>query len=168
VKWNADRTGYEIAFQNAWYWTSEQHWNWATSPNNREKASFLNENMYPIIESGKLKLINQDTTIYQGIELRMFFGHTEGQLIPYIKYKDKTVIFCADLLPAVAHIPIPWVMSYDTRPLITMDEKEKFLLEAAEKGHILFLEHDIYNECCTVQLTERGVRLKESFKLSAV
>jgi len=167
VKWNPEHTDYIPAFKNATYWTSRQQWEWATSPNNREKASFLKENIFPIKEKGKLKLVENETEILPGISLRMFFGHTEGQVIPMIKYGDKTVVYMADLLPSAAHIPLPYVMSYDTRPLITLEEKEIFMKEAAEKGYILFLEHDILNECCTVQLTEKGVRVKETLPLAA-
>jgi len=168
VSWNADRSGYVLTFKNAIYWTSRQHWDWATNPNNREKASFLKENILPIKEQGILNLVEEDTEIYPGISLRLFYGHTEGQAIPFIKYRDRTVVYMADLLPAAAHVPLPYVMAYDTRPLITLDEKEAFLKESARKEYILFLEHDILNECCTVQETEKGVRVKETFPLSAV
>ena len=168
VSWNSGRTDYVPTFRNATYHTSRQQWEWATDPNNREKASFLKENILPIKEKGKLKLIEKDTEIYPGIMLRLFFGHTNGQVIPLIRYGDKTVVYMADLLPSAAHIPLPYVMSYDTRPLITLDEKEKFMKEAAQNGYILFFEHDLYRECCTVHETEKGIRLKEAFALSAV
>lgn len=167
VKWNADKTGYEPSFKNAIYWTSRQHWEWAVNPNNREKASFLKENILPIKEQAKLNLIEKETEIYPGITLRLYFGHTEGQVIPFISYGEKTIVYMADLLPAAAHVPLPYVMAYDTRPLLTLDEKEVFMKEAAEKGFILFLEHDIYHECCTVQNTEKGVRVKEKLTLAA-
>jgi len=168
VSWNSGRTDYVPTFRNATYHTSRQQWEWATDPNNREKASFLKENILPIKEKGKLKLIEKDTEIYPGIMLRLFFGHTNGQVIPLIRYGEKTVVYMADLLPSAAHIPLPYVMSYDTRPLITLDEKEKFMKEAAQNGYILFFEHDLYRECCTVHETEKGIRLKEAFALSAV
>ncbi|MCX6280453.1 MAG: MBL fold metallo-hydrolase [Bacteroidetes bacterium] len=168
VKWNEDRSDYIPAFPNATYWTSRQQWDWATNPNNREKASFLKENIYPIKEKGRLNLVDKDTEIYPGIVLRMFFGHTEGQVLPHLRYGDKTIVYMADLLPSAAHIPLPFVMSYDTRPLITLMEKEIFMKEAAQKGYILFFEHDILHECCTVQETEKGVRLKETLPLAAV
>ena len=167
VKWNEDRTAYIPAFKNAAYWTSRRQWDWATNPNNREKASFLKENILPLKENGKLNLVESDGGILPGISLRMFHGHTEGQVIPHIRYGDKTIVYMADLLPSAAHIPLPYVMSYDTRPLITLDEKEAFMKEAAENGYILFLEHDILHECCTVQETEKGVRLKEALPLAA-
>ncbi len=167
VKWNPEHTDLIPAFKNATYWTSRQQWEWATNPNNREKASFLKENILPIQEKGKLNLVENETEILPGISIRLFFGHTEGQAIPMIKCGDKTVVYMADLLPSAAHIPLPYVMSYDTRPLITLEEKEIFMKEAAENGYILFLEHDINNECCTVQLTEKGVRVKEKLPLAA-
>ncbi len=165
VRWNAERTDYDVAFKNATYWTSRRQWEWATSPNNREKASFLKENILPIREKGKLILIEGDTELMPDVSVRIFNGHTDGQVIPFMRYKGKTVVFMADLLPSAAHIPLPWVMSYDTRPLITLKEKEAFMAEAAEKGFVLFLEHDLYRECCTVESTDRGVRLKEHFAL---
>ena len=167
VKWNSDRSGYELTFKNATYRTSRQQWEWATNPNNREKASSLKENILPIKEKGKLNLFENETEIFPGIRIRLFFGHTEGQVIPMIKYGDKTVVYMADLLPSAAHIPLPYVMSYDTRPLITLEEKEIFMREAAQNGYILFLEHDILNECCTVQETDKGVKINETLTLAA-
>ncbi len=165
IRWNEDKTDYLPTFKNATYWTSKQQWEWATNPNNREKASFLKENILPMREKGTLKLIDSDTEIYPGISVRLFNGHTDGQVIPLIQYNGKTIVFMADLLPSTAHIPLPYVMAYDTRPLITLDEKEKFLHEAAENEYILFFEHDINNECCTLKQTEKGVRMKEAFAL---
>ena len=166
VRWNEDKTDYVPTFNNAIYWTSKQQWDWATHPNNREKASFLKENILPIKEKGTLKLIDSETEIYPGISVRLFNGHTEGQVIPFIRDNDKTIVYMADLLPSTAHIPLPYVMAYDTRPLLTLDEKEKFMNEAAENGYVLFFEHDINNECCTVKQTEKGVRINEAFSLS--
>jgi glyoxylase-like metal-dependent hydrolase (beta-lactamase superfamily II) len=168
VKWNADRSGYEPTFRNATYWTSRQQWNWAVDPNNREKASFLKENILPLQEHGRISFIDKETELYPGIELKLFFGHTEGQVIPHIRYGEKTIVYMADLLPSAAHVPLPYVMAYDTRPLLTLDEKEIFMKEAADKGYILFFEHDIFNECCTVMNTEKGVRVKDKFPLAAV
>jgi glyoxylase-like metal-dependent hydrolase (beta-lactamase superfamily II) len=162
VQWNSDRTGYEVTFKNATFHTSRRQWEWATHPNNREKASFLRENILPILESGKLNLIEEAGEIFPGISWRQFDGHTDGQVIPFIHYHDKTIVYMADLLPSVAHIPLPYVMSYDTRPLITLQEKETFMAEAAANGYILFFEHDIRYECCTVEQTEKGVRLKNA------
>lgn len=168
VKWNADRTGYEPAFKNAVYWTSRQQWDWAVDPNNREKASFLKENILPLMEHGKVSLVDKDTEIYPGILLKLFFGHTAGQVIPHIRYGDRTIVYMADLLPAAAHVPLPYVMAYDTQPLVTLAEKEDFMKVAVEKEYILFLEHDLYNECCTVQNTDKGVRVRDKFPLAAV
>jgi glyoxylase-like metal-dependent hydrolase (beta-lactamase superfamily II) len=168
VRWNADRTGYEVTFKNATYHTSLQQWEWATSPNNREKASFLKENILPIKENGRLNLVSGDGMLFPNVGYRIFNGHTDGQVIPFIEYNGKTIVYMADLLPSVAHIPLPYVMSYDTRPLITLQEKEPFMAEAAQKGFILFFEHDIRYECCTVQETEKGVRLKEAGPLEAM
>jgi glyoxylase-like metal-dependent hydrolase (beta-lactamase superfamily II) len=168
VQWNKDKTGYEVAFKNAKYWTNENHWEWATKPNLREKASFLSENILPIQESGQLnfmKLPEDDFVQKSELDFGVFFvnGHTEKMMIPHIQYQGKTIIFCADLLPTAGHIPIPYVMGYDTRPLLTMPEKAKFLTAAAENNYYLFLEHDAHNEIITVEKTERGVRLKEVF-----
>ena len=166
IRWNTDKTDYIPTFKNATYRTSRRQWEWATNPNNREKASFLKENILPIKEKGRLELIEDNSDLFPDISVRIFNGHTDGQVIPFIKYKDKTVVYMADLLPSTAHIPLPWVMSYDTRPLITLQEKEAFMTEAAKKGYVLFLEHDLYRECCTLEETEKGVRMKESFSLS--
>ncbi len=166
VIWNKDRTGYEVAFKNAKYWTNENHWEWATKPNNREKASFLHENIIPIQESGHLNFIKRpDNALLEKSELGfgIFFadGHTEKQMIPMINYNGETFCFMADLLPTAGHIPLPYVMGYDTRPLLTLGEKEIFLEMAAEKNFKLILEHDAHNEIITVQKTEKGIRLNE-------
>ena len=168
VRWNEDRTDYVPTFKNATYITSKAQWEWATNPNNRERASFLKENILPLMEKGRLKLVDSDCELFPGISIRIFNGHTDGQVIPFVRYKDKTIVFMADLLPSSAHIPLPYVMSYDTRPLITMKEKEVFMEEAAQHGYILFFEHDLYRECCTVQETDKGVRIKDSFALAEV
>ena len=168
VQWNAEKTGYELAFKNAKFWSNENHWEWATKPNPREKASFLSENILPMQESGQLHFIHRpegDFLEKSELGFGIFFadGHTEKQMIPHIHYKDKTIVFCADLLATAGHIPIPYVMGYDTRPLLTMPEKEKFMNAAADHNYYLFLEHDAHNEIITVQKTEKGVRLKEVF-----
>jgi len=168
VQWNKDKTGYEVAFKNAKYWTNENHWDWATKPNLREKASFLSENILPLQESGQLnfiKLPEDDFVQKSELDFGVFFvnGHTEKMMIPHIQYQEKTIVFCADLLATAGHIPIPYVMGYDTRPLLTMPEKTKFLTAAAENNYYLFLEHDAHNEIITVEKTERGVRLKDVF-----
>ncbi|MBI1781813.1 MAG: MBL fold metallo-hydrolase [Sphingobacteriales bacterium] len=157
------------AFKNATYWSNEKHWNWAVYPNEREKASFLKENILPIQESGQLKFQDTnaaDSQIIKEITFSYVSGHTEAMMIPHINYNGKTVVFMADLLPAAAHIPIPYVMGYDMFPLTTMQEKKAFLKEALENDYVLFFEHDPKIECCTLQQTERGIRIKESFKLN--
>lgn len=169
VQWNEDKTGYEVAFKNAKFWTNENHWEWATIPNAREKASFLPENILPMQESGQLHFIKKPETDFlqkSELDFGIFFvdGHTEKMMIPHIQYQDKTICFMADLLPTVGHIPLPYVMGYDTRPLLTMPEKSKFLNAAAENNYYLFLEHDAHNEIITVEKTEKGVRLKEIFQ----
>lgn len=163
------------AFKNAVYWSNIEHWNWAIYPNDREKASFLKENILPIKESGQLKFINvpdnedekpAQTSFTENIDLYFVNGHTEKMMLPRIKYKDKTIVFMADLLPSVAHIPIPYVMAYDMFPLKTLNEKKSFLNEAATSNYILFFEHDAQHECCTVHQTEKGIRENEIFKLN--
>lgn len=168
VQWNKDKTGYEPAFKNAKFWSNDNHWEWATKPNVREKASFLSENILPMQESGQLNFIKRpegDFLSESELGFGIFFadGHTEKQMIPHIKYQDKTIVFCADLVATAGHIPIPYVMGYDTRPLLTMTEKTKFMNAAAENNYYLFLEHDAHNEIITVEKTERGVRLKDLF-----
>jgi len=168
VMWNSDKTGYIPTFTNATYWISRQHWELGMRPNNREKASLLKENFLPIKEKGKLQFIEEDKALFPNISVRLFNGHTDGQIIPFIRYQDKTIVYMADLLPSAAHIPLPYVMSYDTKPLLTLVEKENFLKEAAATQYILFFEHDLYRECCTVHETEKGIRMKEAFPLASV
>ncbi|MDX9907451.1 MAG: MBL fold metallo-hydrolase [Bacteroidales bacterium] len=165
VEWNNDRTGYKLAFPNANYWVSRQQYNWAVEPNHRESASYLKENILPIEESGRLKLIEGEGEILPNITIKLYHGHTDGQAIPHIRYNGKTVVFMADLLPSTAHVPMPWIMGYDTRPLITLEDKTRFYREALENDYILFLEHDLYHECCTLHQTDKGVKVKETFAL---
>ncbi len=163
------------AFKNATYWSNESHWAWATNPNDREKASFLKENILPIQESGQLKFIeagisssnNQLPSSFfsDSINVRFVNGHTEGMMLPQINYKNKSIVFMADLLPSAAHIPVPYIMAYDTRPLQTLTEKKEFLKEAVVNDFILFFEHDPIIECCTLQQTEKGIRMKDAFQL---
>jgi len=165
------------AFKNAVYWSNEKHWNWATNPNEREKASFLKENILPIRESGQLKFIpapqpsitglspSSDSLLGDNISIRFVYGHTEGMMLPQIWYKNKNIVFMADLFPSVGHLPIPYVMAYDMFPLTTLHEKKSFLDDALREEYILFFEHDPVNECCTLQQTEKGIRQKEIFKL---
>lgn len=160
---------YSLVFPNANYWSNKAHWKWATEPNAREKASFLKENIIPMQESGHLKLLEPNgQSPFAEFDLMYVNGHTDQMMLPVIHYKDKTICYMADLLPSTGHIPLPYVMGYDTRPLITLEEKGRFLDEAAEKGYILFFEHDPVNECCTVKKTEKGVRLDQTFTLSEV
>ncbi len=168
IQWNKDKTSYEPAFKNANFWSNQEHWNWAVSPNPREKASFLKENILPIQESGQLRFITENPFQQVGFDVLKMDGHTEKQMLPKISYQGKTIVFMADLLPTIGHIPVPYVMGYDTRPLLTIKEKEAFLTEAADNQYFLFLEHDAYSELCTVQHTSRGVRLKETHKFKDI
>lgn len=173
VEWNQDRTGFVPTFKNAVYWSNEAHWNWATKPNAREKASFLTENILPIQESGQLKFVKHTKdSLAQHSELNFDIlfvdGHTDKQMIPHIKYKDKTIVFCADLLPTAGHIPLPYVMGYDTRPLLTIEEKDNFLKQAVANEYLLFLEHDAHNPIITLKETEKGVRLNETYSINDI
>lgn len=178
VNWNATKTGYEVAFKNAKFWTNYNHWEWAINPNAREKASFLSENILPILESGQLNFIKRPESdfghedegrtgvaISDELGFGIFYvnGHTEKMMLPHIEYRDKTIVFCADLIPTAGHLPIPYVMGYDTRPLLTLPEKTKFLNAAVEKNYYLWLEHDAHNQIITVENTEKGIRIKEVF-----
>ena len=156
------------AFKNATYWSNQQHWDWATNPNEREKASFLKENILPLQESGQLKFIpiEDGTAFTPNINVKFVYGHTDAMMLPLINYKDRQVLYMADLLPSVGHIPQPYIMAYDMFPMKTLAEKKIILAEAVEKNYILYLEHDPVNECCTLQMTEKGIRLKDTFKLS--
>lgn len=158
------------AFKNATYWSNSNHWQWAIEPNDREKASFLKENLLPIQESGKLKFIDcvDGINFTDNIKIRFAFGHTDSMMLPQISYHGKTILYMADLLPSIGHIPIPYVMAYDMFPLKTLKEKKEFLAEAVKNDYILFLEHDPINECCTLQETEKGIRVKDTFKLTQV
>ncbi len=172
------------AFKNATYWSNERHWKWATVPNAREKASFLKENILPIQESGHLKFFNvnaessdtknnpisrlslHDTHLIKNFSFYTVNGHTDAMMLPRIVYNGKTIVYMADLLPSAAHIPLPYVMGYDMFPLTTLNEKQAFLTEALENDYVLFFEHDPKNECCNLQMTEKGIRPKELFRLS--
>lgn len=157
---------YELTFPRATYWSNSDHWNWATVPNPREKASFLEENILPIQDHGVLEFVDlNNKRLFEGFDIITVDGHTDKQMLPKIQYKGRTVVFVADLLPSVGHIPLAYVMGYDTRPLITLEEKRLFLEEAARNEWVLFLEHDPIHECCTVKMTEKGVRLDQTFAL---
>lgn len=168
VQWNKDRTGYEPAFKNAIFWTNEEHWKWAMEPNIREKASFLKENLLPMKESGQLKFVTRVEGAFVeeselGFGILFVDGHTEKQMLPHFIYQGKKLVYTADLIATVGHIPLPYVMGYDTRPLLTMSEKEVFLKKAIENDYYLLFEHDAHNEICTLKNTERGVRLDKTF-----
>lgn len=167
VRWNENKTAYELSFPNARYWSNKQHWEWAVNPNEREKASFLSENLMPIQESGQLCFIETPKTSFAsdcGLGFGVLFvnGHTEKQMIPHISYRGKTLIFMADLLPTAGHLPLPYIMGYDVRPLQTLEEKKRFLSRAADENFVLFMQHDANNPLITVQHTDKGVRLHES------
>lgn len=168
VRYNHDKQP-ELTFKNARYWSNINHWKWATQPNPREKASFLKENLLPMEESGHLTFLDVTApSPFESVDILYVSGHTDKMMIPKIQYKNKTICFMADLLPSVGHIPLSYVMGYDTRPLITLEEKEKFLNEAADNKYILFLEHDAVHECCTVKRTDKGVRVDQTFALSEI
>jgi len=158
------------AFKNAFYWSNEKHWDWAVNPNDREKASFLKDNILPIQESGQLRFIEDKDGVefHDGINIRFAYGHTDAMMLPQIQYKGKTLVYMADLLPSVGHIPLPYVMAYDMFPMKTLTEKKAFLQEAADNKYILILEHDSQNECCTLKETEKGIRLDETFTLDSI
>jgi Zn-dependent hydrolases, including glyoxylases len=160
---------YEMTFPRATYWSNPDHWKWATEPNPREKASFLKDNILPMQELNQLDFVDlKEKTLFPGFDFITVDGHTDKQMLPKLSYKGKTIVFVADLLPSVGHIPIPYVMGYDTRPLLTMDEKARFLEEAVDNDYILFFEHDAVNECCTLKRTEKGVRVDQTFQLDEI
>ena len=156
------------AFKNATYWSNKQHWDWAVNPNEREKASFFKENILPIQESGRLKFIpvEDNASFTENIHVKFAYGHTDAMMLPLINYKGHTILYMADLLPSVGHIPLPYLMAYDMFPLKTLTEKKIVLTEAVEKSYVLYLEHDPVNECCTLQETEKGIRLKAVSRLA--
>lgn len=173
IQWNSNKTGYEPAFKNARFWTTEAHWNWALNPNQREKASFLKENLLPMQESGQLHFIERGEASFVekselGFGILFVDGHTEKQMLPHISYKGKTLVFAADLIPTAGHIPLPYVMGYDMRPLQTLKEKAQFLNDAVADEYLLFFEHDAYNQLCTLKNTEKGVRLNEIFTFDEI
>ncbi|HSU50502.1 MAG TPA: MBL fold metallo-hydrolase [Segetibacter sp.] len=163
-----DEESLKPAFKNATLWSNEQHWKWATMPNEREKASFLKENILPMQESGRLRFaeVREGASLFhEDVTLKFAYGHTDAMMLPTIKYKGRTIVYMADLLPSTAHLPLPYVMSYDMFPLKTLQEKKAFLQEALEKDYVLFFEHDATVECCTLQMTDKGIRVKETFTL---
>jgi glyoxylase-like metal-dependent hydrolase (beta-lactamase superfamily II) len=170
VRWKDREKGLtETVFPHATYWTNADHWKWATEPNPREKASFLRENLMPMQDSGQLKMINTtNKSPFSQFDILYVDGHTDKMMIPHIKHKGNTIVFAADLLPSTGHIPLPYVMSYDTRPLLTMEEKAQFLQKAVKDQYIIFFEHDAAHECCTLKMTEKGPRLDKTFLLSDI
>ncbi len=168
VKWNTERTGYELTFRNANYWVGKKQWEWAINPNDREKPSYLKENLMPILESGKLMFIENEGQLFPDIKIRFYHGHTRGQIIPHIDFNGRTVVFAADLLPSAAHIHLPYIMAYDIDPLKTLEDKKKFLSEAVEKSYVIFLEHDLEIECCTIEKTDRSFKMDKTFKLNEI
>ncbi len=165
IQWNNDRTKYETAFKNATYWINEKHWQEALAPNAREKASFLKENILPIMESGQLKLINEGELFHPEIDLLYTIGHTNNMMLPVVPYQNTKLIYLADAIPTTAHIPIPYVMGYDVRPLDAMNEKTNILKQAVQNNYLLFFEHDPFNEMCSVHETEKGIRMNEILTL---
>lgn len=168
VAWDSSKEAYDVLFKNANYWSNEKHWDWATSPNPREKASFLEENLQPIKESGQLNLFDSDKDGFcadLGFDLLLFDGHTEKMALPKITYKEKTILFASDLVPTAGHIPIPYLMGYDIRPLVTMAEKERVLQGAVKNNVLLFMQHDPHNELVLLKNTERGARFDSSTSL---
>lgn len=165
INYNSDRTKLEPAFKNANYYVNPKHWDWATNPNPREKASFLKENILPIKESGQMKDLFEDTRIIDGMTFMEVSGHTESMMLPLIRHQKGTLAYMADLIPSAGHLPLPYVMAYDTRPLLTLQEKEKILARAADENWTLFFEHDPSIECATVERTEKGIRKKDQFGL---
>lgn len=166
VKWKADRSGFELSFPNAKYWIGEEQFNWAyPSPNAREKASFLRENILPIYESGHVTFVKPGELV-AGLEVLHVYGHTEGMMLPLIPFQDRKILYAADLIPSAAHLPLPFVMAYDMRPLQTLDEKDRILKQAMAEDWLVYLEHDPHIECMSLQQTEKGVRMKTGFRLN--
>ena len=171
VVWDSSKEAYDVLFKNANYWSNEKHWDWATNPNPREKASFLDENLFPIKESGQLKFISNMSKGFNyceelGLEILCVNGHTEKQMIPKIKHKGRDIVYAADLIPTAGHIPVPYIMGYDVRPLITMVEKTDFLNEAYENEYLLFMEHDPHHQLVSLKKTEKGIRFDKSFSIN--
>lgn len=168
IKYNSDRTKLEPAFKNATYYSNEKHWQWAVNPNSREKASFLKENILPIQESGQLKFLKSGDTLMDGLSIMEVNGHTEAMMLPLVKYKNQTIAYMADLIPSVGHLPIPYVMGYDVRPLDTLKEKDVVLKKALDENWLLMFEHDPLVECVSLERTEKGIRAKEQIRLADI
>ena len=163
-----DENSFDPLFKNATYWSHSEQWNWAINPNAREKASFLKENLMPMQESGQLKFADDKESGFNLFDFKIVKGHTESMMLPVIEYKNRKVVFCADLLPSTAHLPLPYVMAYDTRPLITLTEKAEFLNEAVKENYILFFEHDVKNQCADLSLTDKGIQIAQIFDVSEI
>ena len=168
TKWNKNHSGYELTFPDATYHISRTQWEWAAKSNLREADSFLEENIIPVEQSGRLNLVDEECELFKGFFVRMCYGHTPGLMIPVIKYKEKTLVYTGDLIPTLAHIPIIWNMSYDIESLKTIDEKGRLLKEALEENYILVFQHDKDTECCTLEMTPKGIRAKEKFSFSEI
>jgi glyoxylase-like metal-dependent hydrolase (beta-lactamase superfamily II) len=171
--WDNNKSFYRPLFKNAKYWSNKNHWSWAESPNPREKASFLKENLSPIKESGALEFVSQHPAGFEhkkeiNMDILFVNGHTEKQMIPRLTYQNKSLVFAADLLPTAGHVPVPYIMGYDVKPLVSMSEKELFLKEAVDNNYYLFLEHDPYNQVITLKNTEKGVRIDKSFTFNEI
>ncbi len=167
IQHNAAKTGYEPTFKNAHYYSHSKHWDWAMNPNAREKASFLKENILPIQESGQLKFIDlMNESLLPELSFINVYGHTEAMQLPVIRYKNTTIAYMADLIPSAAHLPLPYVMGYDMRPLETLKEKKEVLEKAVEQNWLLYFEHDAQIECVSVERTEKGIRMKEKLVIS--
>jgi glyoxylase-like metal-dependent hydrolase (beta-lactamase superfamily II) len=168
IRYNQDRTKLEPVFKNATYYCNAKHWDWAMHPNAREKASFIKENILPIQESGRLEFIDESSSLIPSLSFIEVNGHTEAMMLPMVDYKGSTIAFMADLIPSVAHIPIPYVMGYDMRPLETLKEKDLILNKAVNNNWCLFFEHDPLIECVNLKITERGIRENDKFLLSEI
>jgi glyoxylase-like metal-dependent hydrolase (beta-lactamase superfamily II) len=168
VKKKYDGEGFELTFPNATYYVSRAQWDWAVKNNPREADSFLPENILPILDCGQLKLVNEERELFPGVSVRICYGHTPGLMIPVIKYKEKTLVYTGDLIPTVAHLPLIWNMSYDIESLKTIIEKTKLLNEALDGDYILVFQHDEHYECCTLEMTPKGIRAKDKFDFSSV
>jgi len=160
--------GYELVFPEAMFHVSRTQWEWALKNNLREEDAFLEENFLPIGQSGRLSLVDEECELFSGFSVRMCYGHTPGLMIPEIKYNEKTLIYTGDLIPTVAHLPLIWNMSYDLDSLETIEEKKQVLEEAVEKNYILVFQHDVHTECCTVEMTPKGIRAKKKFSFSEI
>ncbi len=168
VKWADDGQTPKLVFKNATHYCTKKQWDWALNPNPREKASFFKENFMPLFETGHLEFIHEPGEFIDGIRLEIFDGHTRGQIVPFIQYKNRTVVFAADFIPSAYNVHIPFVAGYDIDPLLAMQEKETFLEKAVDNNYILFFEHDYITECCTVNKTEKGFRVKDTFRLEDI